>query len=228
MPFVAGPYVPSLGAEIRAENPALGGGNVSSGTAVVKNISPFLLQVASGEGSTIALIDPFTSDAVPLDPQAGQSISLTPLSVGFINLQTVTPKIYVLFYQQSEPVSGNYPYSVGASAQLQIGGLGFAENDVTPGGFNVLMDEAPAGFAYRIQQVTLAASGQLATSNGSFELSEPGSIILAKSFKSGDPIESTTKLDPLGVTGPVNMTLSAGAGYSAVYAHARIDLVQVS
>ena len=228
MPFVAGPFVPALGVEIRAENPALGGGNVSSVTAVVKNISPYLLQVASGEGSTIALIDPFTSDAVPLDPQAGQSLSLTPLSVGLINLQTVTPKIYVLFFQQTEPVSGNYPYSVGASAQLQIGGLGYAENNVAPGGFTVLLAQAPTGYAFRIQQVTLAASGQLAAANGAFEMAEPGSIILATAFKAGDPIEATIKLDPLGVTGPVNMSLSSGAGYSLVYAHARIDLVQVA
>lgn len=228
MPFVAGPYSPSLGTDIIAKNPALGGGNVSSSVAIVKNISSFLLQVASGEGSTVALIDPFTTDAVGLDAQAGQTLTITPLSVGFINLQTVTPKIYVLFYQANEPVSGNFPYSAGAAAQLQIGGLGYAENNVTPGSFSVLLDQAPAGYAYRVQQVTLAAYGELATANGAFELSEPNSIIFAQPFKTGDQIETTKKLDPLGVVGPVNMSLTAGTGFSAVYAHARIDLVQIS
>ena len=171
MAFVAGPYTPALGVEFRAENPAIGGGNVSSVAAVVKNISPLLLSVSSGEGAVVGLIDPFTTDLISLDAQAGQILNITPMSVGFLNLQTVTPTVYVTFYQGAEAPTGTYPYSIGGAAQLQIGGLLLAFQGNTGltlsagwTNFNILAPP-PSGHVWRLHSAFIQIANAGATND---------------------------------------------------------------
>lgn len=115
MPFLEGPYTPAADVEIQAKNPVLGSGNVTSVGIDIRNYSPFLLQIANGQGSAIALIDPLTRDWVPLDATAGQLVTITPLDVGVVSPGTVQPLLYIMWYQAGETPPVNLPIPLGST-----------------------------------------------------------------------------------------------------------------
>jgi hypothetical protein len=151
----SGPYSPVAGVVINAVSPIQGSGNVISAYAVVKNISPYLLQVASETGSTLALIDPYTTDIVALSPASSQAIAITPVTIGLVPPQTASSLIFVTWYQNAEPPpSGNYPYAVPLSNQIEIGGLShaYATLNASSGNPVELLAPPPAGYANRLQR----------------------------------------------------------------------------
>ena len=162
MPFTSGPFTPVRDTEIGVNNPALGGGNVSSVAAVIRNVSSFLLKVSGGSGNTLGQIEPFTTDSVPLDPDADQRITLLPQSLGFINLQTVVPTIYVTWFQQGEDVPGVFPYGVAGASQLQVQGLLSAGADLVGPATAQLLPAPPANSFYRLVTISAVANAAIA------------------------------------------------------------------
>lgn len=119
MPSVSGPFTPTAGVAIQTQNPLQGSANVPTKYAVVKNISPFLLTVSTGAASSTALIDPYTTDLIPLDPSSGQELSIMPEAVGALVLQSLTNAVYVTWYQGAgDSPGGNYPAPVPLGTQL--------------------------------------------------------------------------------------------------------------
>lgn len=112
MSFTSNPITPTAGVAFTAKNPAAGSGNLSSQAVIVKNVSPYLLSVADGSGSTVGLVDPYTTDLVPLEPNAGQSIEVTPTDLGLLPPGSVPPVIYLTWYSAAETVPGNYPFAL--------------------------------------------------------------------------------------------------------------------
>ena len=115
MPFLEGPFTPEDGVEIQAKNPVLGSGNVNSIGIDVRNYSPYLLQISNGSGSAIALIDPLTRDWVPLDATAGQLVTITPIDVGVVSPGTVSPVLYIMWFQSGEKPGVNLPIPLGST-----------------------------------------------------------------------------------------------------------------
>ena len=149
MSFTSGPYSPSPGVDIVAQNPAAGSGNLSSQAAVIKNVSPYLLSVADGSGSVAGLIDPYTTDLVPLSADTGQQLSITPVSLGLSPAASVAPSVYITWFNVSEDVPGNYPYALPLVSIINdvttpipvvtVGGMAYASltgagETATPGG----------------------------------------------------------------------------------------------
>lgn len=112
MSFTSNPITPTAGETFTAQNPAAGAGNLSSQAVIVKNVSPYLLSVADGSGSTVGLVDPYTTDLVPLGANTGQQIEVTPTDLGLLPPGSVPPVIYLTWYAQSETVPGNYPFAL--------------------------------------------------------------------------------------------------------------------
>ena len=164
MSFTSNPITPVAGEEFIAQNPAAGSGNLSSQAVIVKNVSPYLLSVADGSGSIVGLVDPYTTDLVPLSADAGQQIEVTPTDLGLLPAGSVPPLVYLTWYAQSETVPGNYPFAlplttiindsstpipvvtVGGMAYASLTGAGETETPgdlVQLGGF--IVDDGDAG-----------------------------------------------------------------------------------
>jgi hypothetical protein len=115
VPYLDGPLTPVAGVALQSQNPLLGSGNVTTIGADIRNISPFLLEVTNGSGTNIGLIDPFTRDWVPMDPTAGQLLTITPVDVGFVAPGTVVVSVYIMYYQAGETPPTNLPIPLGAT-----------------------------------------------------------------------------------------------------------------
>lgn len=190
MSFTSGPYSPVAGQPFTAQNPAAGSGNLSSQAAVVKNVSPYLLQVADGGGSIAGLIDPYTTDLVPLSPTTGQQLEVTPLDLGLLPAASVAPSVFITWWSQQETVPGNYPFAlplttiindtstpipvvtVGSMAYASLTGPGETE---TPGALtqagDLLITNADGYIAY---QFSADGSIQLGYDNGAGGPPGPG------------------------------------------------------
>jgi hypothetical protein len=156
----SGPYSPVLGSAIQARSPLQGSGNVQSIAAVVKNVSPYLLEVSSGAGSLVGLVDPYTTDVVALDPEAGQQLSILPTGIGLVPPQTVSSQVWVTWYQSGEQVPGAYPYALPLSSQISIGGLSY-QTVSNPSGPAQLVPAPASGYSTRIQSIGCEAEGTL-------------------------------------------------------------------
>lgn len=118
MPFSSNPYAPVVGKAVNLTNPAQssGTGQTTSAAVVIANNSPYVLAIASGEGSATAAIYPFTRDVVYLDPTAGQQLVITPIDIGQVAPSTVESLVYAAWYQADEPIPENLPISIGNTA----------------------------------------------------------------------------------------------------------------
>jgi len=116
MSYTAGPIQLAAGVTVTQSNPASNSGNLSSQAAVVVNLSPFELIISSGAGNVIAVVDPFTRDLIPLDPEAGQQLIIDPLALGVLIAPTSLAQCFVTWYQAGEKVPGNYPSPIAVSA----------------------------------------------------------------------------------------------------------------
>ena len=162
MPYTSGPYTPLRDVPFTAQNPLLGSGNVVSVAAVVKNASSFLLKVSSESGAIVAQVDPFTTDQVKLDPGGGQQLTLLPTSLGFINLQTVVPTVYIDWYQAGEKIEATYPYGIAGATQLQIQGLASVGVNLAGNASAQLLPAPPANNYYRLVEMSAVTSGSVA------------------------------------------------------------------
>jgi hypothetical protein len=108
MSFTVGPLAVAAGVPRTLTNPAAGAGNLTSDSVVVVNLSPFELIITGGIG-TFGVVDPYTRDLVTLDPEAGQQIVITPMSIGTLATPGPSPVIFATWYQATEGAPGNYP-----------------------------------------------------------------------------------------------------------------------
>jgi hypothetical protein len=118
VPFNSNPYTPIVGQSANFTNPAQssGTGQTTSAAVVIANNSPYVLNVGSGEGGSSATIYPYTRDVVPLDPEAGQQITVTPIDIGQVAPSTVVIVVFLTWYQAAEPIPQNLPISIGNTA----------------------------------------------------------------------------------------------------------------
>lgn len=156
MSQTSGPYPPVLNQIIEAQNPLQGSGNVQSVAVVIKNVSPYLLEVATGGGSLTALVDPFTSDIVVLDPTAGQQLAITPTSIGIVPPPGVMGAIYATWYQAGEIPAGTYPFAIPLAGNTTSGGLEIA-TALSPLTSDEILPAPQSGYCYRFQQVVFWA-----------------------------------------------------------------------
>ena len=162
MSSTEGPIYPFRDQSFDARNPFLGSGNVVSQAVVIKNVSSYILEVASGTGKLLTIVDPFTTDLVSLGGDVSQELTITPRSQGFINLQTVIPAIYLTWYQDGEEIPGAYPYGVGGASQLQVSGLSTASADIVGASSALLLPSPPPNMAYRLQSITAVSDSSVA------------------------------------------------------------------
>lgn len=118
MSFTSAPFTPVVGVTTSQKNPAQGSGNLPNQAISIKNISPYLLNVADASGSTVLLIDPFTTDIAYVDAETGAEIQITPVAIGISNPQTVSPSIYLTWFGPYEKVPSGYPYGLPGASQL--------------------------------------------------------------------------------------------------------------
>lgn len=168
MPTTSGPFTPTLELPLNLNNPSQGSGNTSTSAIVIVNVSPFELQIQSGSGLIIGLIDPFQRASVPLDPDAGQQVTITPTSIGFSGPVGVVPTIYVQWYGPNEQVPGGLPVPIVPFGNLQtvaVAGpvLSLGPNLVWNVALAVSLPPIPApaaGFLNKLYGWALAAFGE--------------------------------------------------------------------
>lgn len=151
MPRASPPFTPQAGVPVALTNPASGGGKTLTATAVIVNLSPFELEIASAAGSIVALIDPFTRDSVPA---VEEQLSVMPLSIGFSTIAGTSPSTYVLWYAPAEQIPGNLPSPIvpyGNLAQFKplLGVATAAETSITlalPANVGTILAQYEANF----------------------------------------------------------------------------------
>ena len=195
MPFTSGPYSPVAGEPFNATNPAVTTGALTTQAVVITNVSPYLLNVATGAGKTSAIVSPYTTDEVTLSPTAGQTLTITPIDLGLTAVASLPPVIYATWYSSAETVAGSYPYA------LPI--ISIVNDSTTP-----------------IPVVSVAATAY-ASLTGPGETAAPGDLTQEGGFTVNDVDGHGVTLKTIGDTITLmdngDESLSLGAGTAALY-----------